>query len=209
MLEKMLKTALLVTAMALVLPSPSAFAGEPTHAALREELLQMKTRDQEVRNDASKSGDLSKWRETDAANQKRLKEIVEQYGWPTFAMVGPDGGSAAWLLAQHSDKDKTFQLKVLALMEPLVKNGQASATDYAYLHDRTHYPQRYGTQGTCVTREEWQPLEIEDIDHVNERRRALGLSSMAEYAALFKEICGNSNIGLGRGDQRTVPVPKS
>lgn len=184
-------------------------AATPTNPALREELLQMRELDQEVRK-SSEKGDFSKWEETDAANQKRIKQIVEQYGWPTFAMVGEDGAGAAWLIAQHSDRDKEFQRRVLALMDPQVKSGQASGKHYAYLYDRTHYPQRYGTQGSCVSRDEWQPFDIEEIGTVDERRQALGMPSLSEYAKRFKELCANPHMALHSATdaKRTVPVPK-
>lgn len=186
----------------------AAHAAAPTHPALRDELLKMGEHDQEVRHATDQEG-MRKWMEVDAANQVRLKQIVDQYGWPTYAMVGEEAATDAWLLAQHADSDKAFQLKVLALMEPLVQQQQASAKEYAYLYDRTHYPQRYGTQGTCVSRTEWQPFEIEDIAHVDERRRALKMPPLASYAKLFD--CSPPYIGLHdpADPHRTVPVPSS
>lgn len=170
----------------------------------------MKDLDQEVRTRAQK-GDLVKWAETDARNLQRLKEIVEKYGWPTYAMVGEDGARAAWLLAQHADHDTDFQRKVLQLMLPLVDSGQASLKDYAYLYDRTHYPQRFGTQGTCISHEEWRPFEIDDLAGLAERRRKAGMPAIAEYAAMFKEICARSyNPAANMQNARqTIPVPQS
>ncbi|MBZ2209985.1 DUF6624 domain-containing protein [Massilia soli] len=185
----------------------SSYAADRTHPELRGELLTMAARDQEVRR-ASKRGDFSKWQEVDHANQARLKQIVDQFGWPTYKMVGVDGARAAWLLAQHADSDEAFQRKVLAMMAPLVARQQASGTDYAYLYDRTHYPQRFGTQGNCVSRQEWQPFKIEDIDKVDERRRAVNLPPLAKYAKVFD--CANPNIALhsAADSRKTVPVPR-
>lgn len=190
--------------------SMPVYAAAPTHAALRDELLQMRARDQQVR-EAPIKGDFSQWMQIDADNQKRLKEIVKQYGWPTNAMVGEDGAKAAWLIAQHSDSDKDFQREVLRLMEPLAKQDVESGKSYAYLYDRTHYPQRFGTQGSCVSRDEWQPYDIEDIANVDERRRALKLPTLADYAKLFTELCADPNVSLHSPSdpQRTVPVPRS
>jgi hypothetical protein len=184
----------------------AAHAAAPTHPALRDELLKMGQHDQEVRHATDQEG-MRKWIEVDAANQARLKQIVDQYGWPTYDMVGEEAAKDAWLLAQHADSDKAFQLKVLALMEPLVQQQQASAKSYAYLYDRTHTPQRYGTQGTCVSRTEWQPFEIDDIAHVDERRRALKIPPLADYAKLFD--CSAPFIALHdpADPHRTVPVP--
>lgn len=170
----------------------------------------MKELDQDVRIRAEK-GDFEKWAETDARNLRRLKEIVEKYGWPTYAMVGEDGGKAAWLLAQHADRDTDFQRKVLELMEPLVDSGQASLKDYAYLYDRTHYPQRFGTQGTCISREEWRPFEIDDLAGLAERRQKAGMPTIAEYAGMFKETCArmyNPDAVMPKSRQ-TIPVPQS
>ena len=186
----------------------TSHAAEPADKALRDELLAMREHDQQARK-ATTQEEFRKWVETDAANQKRLKEIVARHGWPTYSMVGQDAADAAWLIVQHSDSDKDFQLKVLDMMGRLVKQGEASAKLYAYLYDRTHAPQRYGTQGSCVSRQEWQPYEIEDIAGVDGRRRELGMPPLAEYAKLFD--CSPPYVALHdpvRDPRRTVPVPK-
>lgn len=187
----------------------AALAAEPTEAALREELLRMAADDQEVRHSAGK-GDFSRWEAVDAANLARLKQIVSQVGWPTVAMVGTDGANAAWLIAQHADRDKSFQHRVLELMTPLVQQGQASGKNFAYLYDRTHYPQRYGTQGDCVSKAEWQPFEIEDLPNVDERRRAVGLPPLVEYAKVFKDACASPFTALHSPSdpRKTVVIPE-
>jgi hypothetical protein len=158
-----------------------------THPKLRDELLEMKVRDQAVRKAVPVNGE--EWFKVDKANRERLKDIVREHGWPSVAMVGHEGASAAWLLAQHADLDPDFQKEVLRLMEPLVKTGQASGKDYAYLYDRTHWPQRYGTQGECTGPDSWAPREVEESEGLHARRRELGLIPMADYIAMFKEIC--------------------
>lgn len=200
---------LLAAALVLYGCCAGALAAGPTHAALRAELLKMEAGDQEVRQLAAK-GDFSRWTAVDDANRARLKQIVAAYGWPTVAMVGQDGATAAWLIAQHADRDQAFQREVLALMEPLVRQGQASGKDFAYLYDRTHYPQRFGTQGSCVSRTEWQPFEIEDIARVDERRSAVGLPPLARYASLVKEHCASPHMALHSAahPKRTVAVPR-
>lgn len=95
-------------------------------------------------------------------------------------------------------------------MEPLVKRGEESGKSYAYLYDRTHYPQRFGTQGNCVSREEWQPFEIEDIANVDPRRAEFKMPTLAGYAKLFAEVCANPHAALHSASdpKRTVPVPR-
>jgi hypothetical protein len=96
---------------------------------------------------------------------------------------------AAWVVAQHSDLDSEFQAKVLDLMEPLVAKKEASGKLFAYLCDRTHRPQRYGTQGSCTGPGVWTPREIQDAASVDERRASVGMmpEKLAEYAALVGE----------------------
>jgi hypothetical protein len=192
----------------LMAASTIAYTANGTHEALRVELLKMAADDQDVRQVTEKV-DFRRWKAVDVANRARMKEIVSNFGWPTYEMVGKDGANAAWLLVQHADSDKDFQLKVLELMKPLVEQNQASGADFAYLYDRTHYPQRFGTQGDCVSKNEWQPFEIEDIVNVDERRRAVGLSLLADYAKLFKDVCPNAYTVLQNSSElkRTVAIP--
>jgi len=200
--------ALCVFGSILLLINVSSNAAEPKNAKLRAELLEMKEQDQQVRK-ASSQEDFRRWLETDARNLIRLKEIIAEYGWPTNSLVGKDGAQAAWILAQHADGDREFQINVVRMMEPLIEKGEASKVDYAYLYDRTHYPQRFGTQGDCVNPQEWQPFAIEDIDRVDERRRELNLPSMADYAKRF-DCAGPYTAYHSPSDSRkTVPVPKS
>jgi hypothetical protein len=52
----------------------------------------------------------------DADNVAWLKTVVAKVGWPGRAMVGKDGAHAAWLLAQHADRDPVFQRSCLDLI---------------------------------------------------------------------------------------------
>jgi hypothetical protein len=152
-----------------------------THPALRTELLELHRVDQEIRtSDGVEPAEMEK---VDRRNTERLKAIVADYGWPTKSMVGRDGASAAWTLAQHADRDPMFQRSVLLMMEKLLAEGEASRSDYAYLYDRTHSPQRYGTQGACVAPGKWEPREIENPESVDERRISMSIypPKLAEY----------------------------
>ncbi|WP_295517068.1 hypothetical protein [uncultured Stenotrophomonas sp.] len=86
-----------------------------------------------------------------------------------MAQVGQDGADAAWLLAQHADKDPAFQRSVAEAMKPLVATGQVKASSYAYLWDRTNEPQHYGTLGR------WEPRAVEMPETLDERRARMGL----------------------------------
>jgi hypothetical protein len=109
-----------------------------------------------------------------------LKGIMATHGWGAIKQMGEHADSYAWLLVQHADHDPAFQAHVLKDMED---SGDVQNSLYAYLYDRvamnTAQPQRYGTQFTRSS----QPYLLEDPDGVDERRRKVGLMSLAEYSA--------------------------
>lgn len=168
----------------------AASGGTPTDPELRGELLRMKDADQAVRDlPLTTEGEERVLSAVDAVHTARLKAIVAAHGWPTVAQVGQDGADAAWLLAQHADKDPAFQRSVAEAMEPLVAPGQVKASNYAYLWDRTHEPQRYGTQGRCVDKGRWEPRAVEAPEKLEQRRAQMGLTPMAEYQTMVSKHC--------------------
>jgi hypothetical protein len=137
-------------------------------------LLWMAMKDQTARR-AVINGKSFKER-VDERHTRTMKQIVTRYGWPGERLVGLLGAQAAWLLVQHADHDRPFQKRCLPLLKAAVTNNDAQPQHLAYLTDRVCVgegrPQIYGTQ-----------LEhpIADPEHVDERRAAVGLSSLAEY----------------------------
>lgn len=163
-------------------------ASEVINEGLRAELLEMVRVDQAMRNGEIKVDDYA---EIDQKNTRRLEEIVLQFGWPTSKLVGEDGSDAAWLLAQHADLKPEFQKKVLQLMEPLVLSGEVQGRHYGYLYDRTHQPQKFGTQGNCVGNQ-WEPREMEDSSKVESLRKEYGMMPFAEYKQMATDrLCAN------------------
>jgi len=73
----------------------------------------------------------------DINNTVRMKEIIDQYGWPTYDLVGERSSNNAWLLVQHADRDPLFQMKCLPLLKTAVDEGQANPSNYAYLYKAT------------------------------------------------------------------------
>lgn len=162
--------------------------------ALRRELLALVAEDQAARMQMIAHRDdramLDAVAAIDRRTTARMKAIVAAGGWPSRAQVGDDGAHAAWLLVQHADLDLPFQKQCLALMAPLAATGEVAAVDVAYLHDRVAVaegrPQRYGTQFG----DDREPRPIEDPDHVDARRAASGMPSMAEYRAMMTQMYG-------------------
>lgn len=180
---------------------------EPKNPALRQELLQMMKVDQDARkkllelmkkrslenhkdvSTALNSKELEEINKIDTQNQKRLKEIVAQHGWPGQSLVGKEGANAAWLLVQHADTDRAFQQKCLDLMKAMPA-GEVEKKNIAYLTDRVlvgqKKQQRYGTQldNKC------EPQPIEDPDNLDKRRAEMGLNTMAEYLKQARQMYG-------------------
>ena len=165
---------------------------------LRQELLGMEVTDQEIRGFAAEhfaSGDPlpeevgRRWHEVDTANTARLGQIIERHGWPGKSLVGEDGAAAAFLLVQHADLEPEFQKRSLVLLEQAVKDGEAKPAHLAYLTDRVRrhqdQAQVYGTQCQWIDGEP-VPFTIEDPEHVDERRAAVGLGPLSEYLELMK-----------------------
>ena len=133
--------------------------------------------------------------QTDGGNTAWLKADVAANGWYRISTHGETASSAAWLMAQHADRDRAFQREVLALLEPLVATGETSAANYAYLHDRVavgeNRPQRYGTQGVCVSRGVWAPNTLEAPERVQALRDEARIGSLAEYTARMHRLCAD------------------
>jgi hypothetical protein len=130
----------------------------------------------------------------DADNLAWLKNIVAEVGWPGRSMVGEDGAHAAWLLAQHADRDPAFQRRCLDLITEAARCGEAAPAELAYLTDRVllaeGQPQEYGTQ--MAGREEgWVPRRLRDPENVDERRAAMSLGPLTEYIARMAREYGS------------------
>jgi Family of unknown function (DUF6624) len=153
---------------------------------LRQELVDMQAADQ-----ADRTGrPVEEW--DDEARTERLAEIIDDHGWPTRELVGADGASAAWLIAQHSDLDVDFQEQARDLMREAVDTGEADPTELAYLEDRVALnrggAQIYGTQIACVDGHA-EPAELAEPDRVHELRDEVGLQPLEDYLAELEPAC--------------------
>ena len=152
---------------------------EPTNVELRQELLDRMQCDQEARKTATPD----QWEKVDRDNQQWLKGVIAEFGWPGKSLVGRDGAHAAWVIAQHANLDRPFQLQCLELMNAAPKS-EVSSSDVAYLVDRVceaeGRPQMFGTQlkqvdGRLVLK------EISDPESTNELREQAALMPIEIY----------------------------
>jgi hypothetical protein len=167
---------------------------------LRRELLARRDEDQRIRTLVSALPGqhtvrlpdevAAQWQRIDEDNTRWLTELVEARGWPGRTVAGADGAGAAWLLAQHADRDPVQQRAFLDALRGAVERGEASRAHLAYLEDRVRVnadqSQLYGTRFT-VTDGELVPRPIEDRPRLDQRRAEAGLEPFADYEARMRD----------------------
>lgn len=191
-----------------------------THPEVRETLLEWRAKDQAGRRKLvafMREAPAGETASPERAEERRelalevieidrgatayLKGVINEHGWPTRTMVGVDGASAAWILAQHADRDPEFQARALELMRPLVAQGEAAPDEFALLTDRVLLAQGekqvYGTQFAPDENGVRRPRPVIEPEGLNERRRSMGLDSIEKYAR---------SLGRSYG-QPTDPTP--
>jgi hypothetical protein len=158
---------------------------------LRADLIDMDDHDQALRAELAADGSLfegyhPRMAAIHDANADRLRAIIREHGWPTERLVGIDGAKAAHRIAQHSINHPEFMRECRQLLDEASARGDVPRWHFAYIDDRIRVyeglPQRYGTQwrdGPAGL----EPYPIDDAAHVEERRAALGLPSLAQLLA--------------------------
>ncbi|MYT78767.1 hypothetical protein YW3DRAFT_04966 [Streptomyces sp. MnatMP-M77] len=160
-------------------------------AALTAELTDMAAADHRsaVHANSDDPAEQLAWRRLTARHGDRLNEIMEEYGWPTADLVGEEAARAAWLVAQHADRQLDVQRRALQLMRQAVSAGSAGPRELAFLHDRTLAneggKQIYGTQIAGVKDGAPVPWPCEDPERVDELRADVGIEPFDAYVAQF------------------------
>jgi hypothetical protein len=163
---------------------------------MREELLGLASEDTRVREELAGDGSLyggyrSRMEEVHRRNAERLREIMEEVGWPGVSLVGEDGERAAWLILQHAIGEPAFQRRGLDVLSEAAGRGEAPLAQVAMLEDRILVcegrKQRYGTQFDWDEHGEMSPVPIEDPEGVDERRRELELPPLEGQIRRMRE----------------------
>lgn len=126
-------------------------------------------------------------------NQKRTKEILDEYGFVGYDLAGEEGSLNFWLIVQHSDHNPQFQNKVLEKMKIEVDRENAESRKYGLLVDRvklnTGQAQVYGTQVTYNKHTgQAYPRKLFDSINVNKRRKAVGFEPIEIYLNEMSEM---------------------
>ncbi len=184
----------LTVSLALILAASLSLAQQ--NSELMDELIRMGQIDQGGREEINRieqehGYDSFEWKAAwerqriiDAEHMTNLELIIEEHGWPMISMVGDEAARAAFFIVQHSDLG--HQKKYLPLIRDAALTGEAAGESYAMLQDRVLMSegkrQLYGSQtGRNDATGRWYVWPIEDEEAVDERRAALGMSTLAEY----------------------------
>lgn len=160
-------------------------------AALAVELADMAAADHQssILANSDDPADQLAWRRLTARHGDRLGEIMDEYGWPTANLVGEEATRAAWLIAQHADRQLDVQRRALQLMQQAVSAGAAGPRELAFLRDRTLVnegrKQVYGTQVAGVKDGAPVPWPCEEPERMDELRAEVGIEPFDEYVAKF------------------------
>ena len=164
---------------------------------LRKELLSMEKEDQDVLQTLIDNGEIGiveyhpKIKAIHEKNNRRIKEIINDYGWPGINLVGEDGADAVWLIVQHAVLDTKFMGFCVPLLRNVVNKKEAKPQHLAFLHDRVltmaGKPQIYGTQHDIDEKGRLFPMPIDDSKNVNTRRQEVGLEPLEERTKILQE----------------------
>ena len=161
------------------------------HDPVRQQLLAMQARDEQVRAELAADGSLfegyhPRMEDVHRANARALAALIDVHGWPTEALVGADGAEAAWLVAQHAIGEPDFMRRCRALVDEASAAGHVPRWQFAYLDDRIRVfeglPQRFGTQ-IDLGPDGPAAHELDDPSRVDAWRKEAGLPTLASALA--------------------------
>jgi hypothetical protein len=119
----------------------------------------------------------------DSSDMRRVRAIIQRYGYPGKTLVGTPTNKAAFYVIQHSNSIPRY----LPLIKQAADKGELPFRLYAMMLDRhlinMGKPQLYGTQGFGYNGQPPFIWPIEDPAHVNERRQKAGFDLSVEQDA--------------------------
>ncbi len=175
---------------------------EMKYTKIAKEIVELQKTDLEFRNKLIEKGKLSNGynEEMEALhnrNVETLDSIVDKIGYPTIEKVGKEANEAAWLVIQHSIGQPAFMRKCAILLEKAVEENQADVKQLAYLTDRIAVfegqSQLYGTQFGWDKNGKMNPSPFDNLEKVNQRRKAIGLNSLEEQTQIMRKRAISEN----------------
>ena len=162
--------------------------------AFIDSLVIMEKLDQTIRNLEWSEETARQMEIIDSTNTAKLIGLIEEYGFPTWKLVGQDGNMKAWIIAQHSSEYLPIFLKQY---RKAVEENNATRRELAYLEDRylieNDSLQIYGTQFLYNVKDSTAYLYATvDMEHLDDRRISVDLNPMDEY--LKRAQLGNVDL---------------
>ena len=123
-------------------------------------------------------------KQTDNKNLEKINGIVKDNGWLGPQTVGFDGAQGLFIVIQHADlKTQEYYLPLIRKAE---KEGKILSSNLAILEDRicmrNGKKQIYGSQGFTDNETDKRYIyPIDNIDGLEERRKAMGMPPMKDY----------------------------
>ncbi len=176
------------------------------NSELREKLISMVDAESKVREAVTAGRDDGYPETLEALHIQHAEEflqIVNEYGWPGKSLVETDGATAAFILARNAISKPELQKQFFNHLQRAVEAGEATAKQQACLQDCILFyqgnPQEYGLMfdwdesGELVA-------NVENVAQANERRKSLGLKTLAEDLLTHK----NEIQTVGGGPPRDI-----
>lgn len=154
------------------------------------------------------------YKKNHSINERKVKAILDKYGWPTKVMAGEQGNWTICNVLQHSDN--AVRIKYLPMMQQAVKEKKLEPRFLARAEDRIATEkgelQRYGGQMKYYPETKsfnvWPVLDPENIDI---RRAEIGLEPIAIFLKnrfdfewnLEEQIKRTEQFKLAKQDQTT------
>ena len=133
-------------------------------------------------------------RAIDQRNVQRLDQIIAAHGWPKLREVGVYASVSAYLIVHSASLPD--QKRYLPLIRQAVAEHQLPADNIAMLEDKIlrneGKKQLYGTQLKKGKSDCLEPYPVSDEKHLDQRRKALGLTPVAEYVQFLGTPCAKS-----------------
>lgn len=117
-------------------------------------------------------------------NEKKVKEILDKYGWPTKEMAGEQGNWTICNVIQHSDNE--VRIQYLPMMRQAVKDKKLEPGFLVRAEDRIATErgdlQIYGGQMKYYPEtKSFNLWPVFDPQNIDKRRTAIGLDSIAIF----------------------------
>ncbi len=139
-----------------------------------------------------KQGEAPQWyyplgaykQEISKHNYEKMKNLIDQYGWPKYSTVGKLAADAPLLIINHYEDDDVRKEYLLQIKNSCF-DGEGSCIEYAKIQDRVlvndNKLQLYGMQFRYNSKKNLEPFPIKDPEYVDLRRKEIGLEPIRLY----------------------------